>query len=94
MRNDVICDPKDNNDLVVYQGDFYVAPADQQHIAHIVEADAGQYKQFPFLGVGIRRFVNGIVDQEVRRMIQKQVQADGYSAREVQYLNGVLSIKI
>ncbi len=94
MRHDIIVDSDDENDLVVYAGDFFVGYSDAQHIAHIVEADAGQYRQHPLLGVGLRRFINGVVDGEVRRRIQLQLVSDGYRPRRVVYEDEILKIEI
>lgn len=94
MSQDIIVDPNDNNDLVVDGGDFYIAYSDFQHIAHIVEADAGQYKQWPLLGFGIRSYINGAFDGPVKRRLQLQLEQDGFQTRDIQYVDGVLSIKI
>jgi hypothetical protein len=90
---DIIVDPNDNNDLVIYNGDFFIVFSESQHIAHIIEADSGHYKQHPLLGVGIRKFLNGVVDASVKRVIQVQLKSDGWSTRIIKYLNGVLEIK-
>jgi hypothetical protein len=94
MNQDIIVDPNDNNDLVVAGGDFYVEFSDFQHIAHIVEADAGQYKQWPLLGFGIRNYINGAFDGPVRRRLQLQLESDNHRAREIRFQDGVLGIKI
>lgn len=87
-------DPYDNNDLVVSNGDFYIGFSQQQHIAHILEADGGQYKSSPKLGVGIRRYLNGIIDGEVKRLIQLQLESDGHEIRSLTYTEGQLKIQI
>jgi hypothetical protein len=94
MNRDIIVDPNDSNDLVVDAGDFYIEFSDFQHIAHIVEADAGQYKQWPLLGFGIRSYINGAFDGPVRRRLQLQLDQDGHKTKEIKYADGVLGIKI
>jgi len=94
IRKDIIVDPKDNNDLVVYNGDFFIAYSDFQHTAHIVEADQGQYKQWPLVGCGIRRYLNGDIDGAVRRMIQLQLEGDGIKIRNIAFSDGELSIQL
>lgn len=94
MRQDIIVDPKDDNDLVVYQGDFFIAYADFQHTAHVVEADQGQYKQWPLVGVGIRRYLNGDIDGTVRRLIQVQLDSDGIKSRNITFADGELKIQL
>lgn len=92
--NDIIVDPNDGNDLVVEGGDFYIAFSQFQHIAHIIEAEPGQYKQWPLLGFGVRNYLNGIVDGAVRRKLQLQLESDGHQVRELTYAEGVLGVKI
>jgi hypothetical protein len=90
---DVIVDPSNNNDLVIHNGDFLIADSEQQHIAHLLEADSGQIRQYPRLGVGIRRALNGSVDGEVKRRIQLHCSADGFDVKNITYINGVLRIE-
>jgi len=94
MRQDIIVDPKDSNDLVVYQGDFFIGYSDFQHAAHIVEADQGQYKQWPLVGIGIRRYLNGDIDGAVRRLIQVQLESDGMKTRNIAFSDGELKIQL
>ena len=76
MRTDILY----TDDLQITNGDFEIGESDQQHIRHILEAMQGSYKQKPLLGVGIREYLNSPMDGELRRLIQLQLQADGYSA--------------
>lgn len=94
MNQDIIVDPKDNNDLVVHNGDFYIAFSDFQHIAHIIEADAGQYKQHPLLGFGIRRYINGVFGGQAKRKLQIQLESDGFKARNITFVDGILNVQI
>lgn len=94
IRKDIIVDPKDDNDLVIYNGDFFIAFSDFQHVAHIVEADQGQYKQWPLVGCGIRRYLNGDIDGTVRRKIQLQLEGDGMKTRNITFADGELNIEL
>lgn len=73
---------QEDNDLVLDTDkmDFLVVPSDQQHQQDIIQASAGEYKENPLVGVGIKRFLAGPgQDQEVERKIKLQLQADGYT---------------
>lgn len=91
---DIITDPNDNNDLLIRGGDFVISDSGVQHIQHILEADSGQYKQHPRIGVGIRRALNGQVDGEVRRLIQLQLESDGLEVSSISYDAATGSLKI
>lgn len=92
--NDIIVDPNDNNDLVVYQGDFFIGFSDFQHIAHVTEALPGQYKQWPFIGFGIRKYLNGPFDASARRRLQLQLESDGFNVKAISFKDDVLQVKI
>lgn len=94
VNQDIIVDPNDNNDLVVSGGDFFIAFSDFQHIAHIVEATPGNYKQSPLLGFGIREYINGVFDGAVKRKLQLQLESDGHQTRKITYLDGILDVQI
>lgn len=94
IRQDIIVDPLDSNDLVVYQGDFFIAYSDFQHVAHIVEATPGNYKQWPLLGCAIRQHLNGDIDGAVRRQIQLQLESDAIKTRNIAYTDGELKIQL
>ena len=83
MVKDIILD--DSNDLVINSlGDFDVKDSDQQHVVLIINTFLGHWKQSPFLGVGIIRYLNSSGQQQVlKRNITVQMIADGYSVREI-----------
>lgn len=79
---DIILD--DDNDLVVKNGDFLVRESDEQHIVLIINTFVGDWKLFPFCGVGIIRYVSSSGQQQtLRRAIEVQLQADGFSKPNV-----------
>ena len=51
---DIIVDQ--TGDLEILNGDIFVNESDSQHLEFIITADKGQFRQFPLIGVGIRRF--------------------------------------
>lgn len=75
-----------SKDLVIdtLSGDFITRESDSAHIDSIVNTDVGQWKQNPILGVGVFRFLNapgGL--QTAKRIIQKQLESDGYDVEKI-----------
>lgn len=93
-RKDILLDIEGDGDLKIENGDFVVGPSDFQHVVHMLEADKGQNRFSPLLGVGIRRYQNGFLDGKARRDIRLNLQADGYEAREINYNGEILKIRI
>jgi hypothetical protein len=88
-RKDIVLD--NEGDLVIRDGDFVVDASDIQHVALIVRLRKGNIKQWPLMGVGEERLINGPIDGLIRREIQLQLQADGYRPRTIEFseLGGV-----
>lgn len=80
MRKDILLH---DDDLRIENGDFVIDESDTQHVQHIINAEKGHYKQFPLLGVGVRRYLNAPLNGSLRREIQLQLQADGYDADKI-----------
>lgn len=73
-----------SNDLEFVNGDIRINESDSQHVEHIMIADKGQFRQFPLIGVGIKRQLNGSFNpQEVKQNIKLQLESDGYNVRQV-----------
>lgn len=82
MVKDIILD--DDNDTVIKNGDFLVRESDEQHIILIINLFVGDIKLFPFCGVGAIRYLSSSGQQQtLRRSIEVQLQADGYSKPDV-----------
>ena len=56
-RKDLLLDTAGN--LVIEEGDFVIESSDMQHIKHIVEAQKGEFKEFPFMGSKINIIEKG-----------------------------------
>jgi len=93
-RTDILLDVNNDLDLLIQDGDFKIGIADLQNIRIIMEAEQGQIRQFPLLGVGIRKMLNGQIGGEEKRRIQLQLESDGYETEEIIFQNGQLGIKI
>lgn len=71
-------------EIKIENGDFFVAESDQQHIEHIMIADTGQFRQFPLIGVGIRRQLNGSVNRtDLKQLIRNQLKSDNFTVSKI-----------
>jgi len=98
---DFLLDPN-TGDLLIQNGDFVIGASDEQHIFDIITSFAGDFKQFPIVGVGIQQYIKGqggnatINTNESVNDILSQLQADGYQvSNAVPSVNseGILNIK-
>ena len=68
-----------NNDLVIQNNDLIWSDSDQQHIADMINAFPGHWKQFPQNGVGVFTYLKSKgTENEINRKIQLALIADGY----------------
>lgn len=70
-----------NNDLFIdpLTGDFLIGDSDAQHVQDIINSWAGWWKEFPTLGVGVKRYLGkpgGV--QVLKRTIKIHLKSDGY----------------
>jgi len=76
-----------DSDLMTRDGDFVIDNSDLQNIYLIIRLHPGNIKQYPLIGVGEERFLNGTVDGNLRRELQLQLESDGYRPRKLS-ING------
>lgn len=72
-----------DGDLQIENGDFVTGQSDEQNVALILAVNKGAFKQFPLVGVGIKRYINGKLDSQLERQIRLQLAADGYSVKAI-----------
>lgn len=76
----------DSGDLFINAetGDFEIIESDTRHVQDIIEGFAGWWKEFPLLGVGIKRFIasSGSI-QRISRLIKIQLSSDGYDVDSI-----------
>lgn len=84
----------DEYDLLIRNGDFVVDNSNTQHITHIFEADQGQFRRNPLIGIAVRRMLNGFIGGRERRNIQLQLESDGYRPNQVKYEDNILKVQI
>jgi len=72
------------NELLIVDGDLFVGESDQQHIQHIMIADKGQFRQWPLIGVGIRRQLNGSINStDLKQEIRTQLKSDNFTVKRI-----------
>lgn len=84
----------DGGEMKIANGDLFVDDSDQQHIQHILVADSGQFRQWPLLGVGIKKYLNGSANQtDIKQTIRVQLRSDNFTVKTLEVKNDY-SIKI
>lgn len=78
----------ENNDFFIdpVKGDFLITDSDTQHVEDIINSFAGWWKEFPTIGVGIKKHLGttaGGGAQVVKRIIKIQLKSDGYRADKI-----------
>lgn len=90
-RTDILL--TEDNDLMIYEGDFVTGVSDQQHVMHILQSVSGDYKQYPVIGVNMINFINGFTS-DMARTIKLQLMSDGYNVKNLIVDNGNISVEI
>lgn len=73
-----------DEDISIVNGDLGVGPSDQQHIEHILIAAAGQFYQFPTLGVNITKDLQGTSSgTQLKQRTTKNLVSDNYRVDRV-----------
>lgn len=76
--------------------DFKTGDNANNLIRYIVDANKGQYKEFPTLGVGIDRYLNGNKNiQEIERDINNELISDVFTEPDVDlsdYETGIIRV--
>lgn len=74
-------------------GDFQISESDVRHVEDIIQSYKGDWKEFPLVGVGIRRFSASAGNfQRLTRVIKTQLAADGITADEIAIKDGQIYI--
>lgn len=81
-----------DGELLIENGDFAIGLSDEQHIADILVAYPGEFKEFPMLGVNIGKAINGSLDGEIKKEIRLQLVADGFNVSAIEFVEDKLSI--
>ena len=70
----------DTDDLEISNGDWLIAQSDDQNIQAILQAEKGQFYQFPLLGYGVtKRLYSPFKKNEERKAIREELRRDNYN---------------
>lgn len=94
MRKDILLD--EAGDLKFHNGDFDFEQSDLQHIEHLLEAQKGEYKEFPLLGFGIINYLkqSNRIQSDFKRDLKIQLEYDGYQNSTIDLSSGFENLKI
>tara|TARA_R110001592_G_scaffold212063_1_gene464305 strand:+ start:556 stop:858 length:303 start_codon:yes stop_codon:yes gene_type:complete len=76
----------ENNDFFIdpVKGDFLITDSDTQHVQDIINSFANWWKEFPTIGVGIKKYLGATGGvQVVKRAIKIQLKSDGYRTDKI-----------
>lgn len=70
-----------DGDIQIVNGDFVIDESDVQNIELLIKLSKGNIKQYPSIGYGEERLLNGVMDAKARRDIQESILVDGYQLK-------------
>ena len=92
MPTDYKYDP--DYDLLIAHGDFVLAESTEQHQKDLILQNYGDDRLYPFIGVGIIKYINDDNFGDVKREIRKQFELDGMEVERLTvYEDGATDIK-
>lgn len=83
---DIILNGKD---LVIKNGDLLVNESENQHLEHLLQANQGDYKQFPLTGINTKWYLASplsIVKNRLLREIRLQCEDNDISINEIEFI--------
>ena len=85
----------ENNDLFIDSntGDFSLTESDTQHVKDIINCYVGWYKEFPTIGVGVKRYLGRPGSfQVLKREIKLQLKSDNYRADNIKVIGSEIYV--
>ena len=70
MAKDIIL----STDIEFENGDLKVAFSDEQHIDHILLSNVGDFKNVPWIGIGIESYLNAPFDGKIRQTLEREIK--------------------
>lgn len=77
----------DSGDLKFENGDLATGFSDPIHQEDIIISDIGNWKEFPTLGVGVNRYLNGPNIQALKKYVKLHLESDDYKVRAVDVID-------
>ncbi|MGN7787424.1 hypothetical protein ACTJIJ_23020 [Niabella sp. 22666] len=82
----------EDGDLIIENNDLVIGLSDYQHVELLLKCEAGEFKESPLVGVGINKYINGKMDGQLYRLINLQLEADGFKTLSVEMKGEQISI--
>lgn len=93
MRTDFLLD--ENYNLKDLGTEWDEGESDQQHVELLMIANKGEFKEFPFVGFGASRRINGIFNKNnIIRDVRVELENDGYTNYTLDLKDGLKDFKI
>ena len=89
MPNDLLLE---DYDLLIENGDFVAGESTRQHQDLLLLADKGEFKQFPTVGVGIYRYLEGFNSNDLAREIRTEFNRDGMTVQSIKFIGSKIDI--
>lgn len=64
-------------DIIIADGDIAIGQSDYQHVETLLATHHGHWRQWPILGIGIDKYLNGPIDKTIERTIKVALEYDG-----------------
>lgn len=83
-----------DGDLMIRDGHFVIGESTEQHKKDLLIAQKGDYRQHPFVGVGIGDYLEDDELADIGQEIQKQFEMDGMKVKKVEvFEDGKINIE-
>lgn len=73
----------ENGDLAVANGGLVISDADQQAVQLLFVGTQGEWKEYPMMGIGIKRMQHGATDRFLNRIIRVQLEGIGFNIKKL-----------
>ena len=70
MAKDIIL----SDDIHFLNGDLLVEFSDEQHIEHILLSKPGDFKNVPWIGIGIESYLNAPITGKTIQILEKEIK--------------------
>jgi hypothetical protein len=78
----------EQNQPVLFNGDFDVGASTPQHIKHLLLGDKGDFRFVPFAGLGLRGWLSDDTDlTDLQHEALKQLELDGIRVTKLDFVN-------
>lgn len=85
----------DDFDLSVRNGSLEIASTDEQNAWLILLSCKGEWKEYPFLGAGLQKYLHALSsDSDIRRQIKLQLSLDDIAIKSLSVENGKILLQV